>query len=190
MPSIVLNAFLSLIEIIGVVQLQSSVVQKNCIRIPGADELQTFLKIINDRFQIKSINHENLESFATEYIIYQGSAEGKRDLRPQNCCKYPSLSLVWDCLAVFPVHFFPCFMVHRSTLGGVMPVSLTTQAALWSCQPTNCPLLVTMLLGCYEMQHKDTKKTFLPNKEAALATFMQWPTFSVCCTCFEKTPNV
>lgn len=61
-------------------KLQFSVVQKNCFSTPGADERQIFLKIINDGFQIKSIGHENLKSFTTEYMIYQVSAEGKRAL--------------------------------------------------------------------------------------------------------------
>lgn len=59
-------------------QFQVSVVQKNCISISEADELQTFIKITSDGFQIKSISHENHKSFTSEYIIYQVSAEGKR----------------------------------------------------------------------------------------------------------------
>lgn len=131
-------------------KVQFSVVQKNCISISGADELQTFIKITNDRFQIKSISHKNCKSFTTEYIIYQVS-EGKRGLIPQVCCRYPySTGMRQSCCLFCP--FLSCFMVlHRSTLGVGMLASPPIQAPLWSCKPTDCPLLVPWLLFCYTM---------------------------------------
>jgi len=87
---------MSLIEIATIEQLQFSVVQKNCFKevsIPGTGELASlFLKIINDGFNIKSISHENLESFTTHCIIHQVSAEGKNSLLLRKSCKYASLS--------------------------------------------------------------------------------------------------
>lgn len=117
-------------------QLQFSVLQKNCISISGADELQTFIKMINDGFQIKSISHENRKSFTTAHIIYQVSAEGKRGVIPQTWCKYPSFTgMRQSCCLFCPFH--SCFMMlhRRSTLGGGVLASLTIQASLGHVNP-------------------------------------------------------